>query len=164
MQGHRILFCLCLALVLTACASSRSSAPSVQTSFPSYQFRALQGSPVKLTVLDQRAERTDSEALVSRLQESLNNAFRSNGVAVATSAPQELDVRVTQYRSDFELGNWNGCTRLLGQLRQGAGSRQVEADRCVKRSNMYGYRSASEALSGSFRDALAELLSQLDSL
>ena len=153
-----------VAAALSACATSRSSVPPAVTDFPPYQFEALRSSGVSLTVLDQRSERADSDLLVSRVRESLSAALSSSGVSVSETAETELEVRITQLRSDFELGNWQGCTRMSARLRSGGTDEQVEADRCVTRSNMHGYRSANEALVASFRDATAQLLSELDAL
>lgn len=159
-----LLLCFVVAAALSACATSRSSIPPAVTDFPSYQFEALSGSGVRLSVLDQRSERSDSDLLVSRMRESLTTALTSSGVSVTETAGLELEVRITQLRSDFELGNWQGCTRMSARLQSGETDERVEADRCVTRSNMYGYRSANEALAASFRDALAQLLSELDAL
>jgi len=101
---------------------------------------------------------------MSRVRASLSAALTANGVGVEPSSEQELEVRITQLRSDFELGNWQGCTRMTARLRQQGEDRRFEADRCVTKSNMFGYKSASEALTLSFHDALAQLLSELDAL
>lgn len=153
-----------LVFTLSACATSRNAIPPAKTTFPQYSFEALQGLAVRLTVLDQRPEQDDSDLLVSRIQESLRAALKANSVTVDPGGEQELEVRITQLRSDFELGNWRGCTRMTARLRRQDMDERIEADRCVTRSNMFGYRSANEALAQSFHDALAQLLSEIDAL
>ena len=159
-----LLFCLGIIVTLSACATSRSTVPPAVTSFPSYRFEVLRGTDVSLTVLDQRSERDESALLVSRVTESLTTALSSNGIQIDPGAESELEVRITRLRSDFELGNWKGCTSMNAVLRRQDGDERVEADRCVTRSNMLGYRSANEALATSFIDALSELLSAIDAL
>lgn len=159
-----LLICICTFSMFAGCASSQSRAPRAVTDFPNYEFYVLRAADVRLTILDQRSNRRDSERLVARLNESLMRALGDNGVVLESAGPTELVVRVTQLRADIRSGNWRGCTRFVATYRDEGRAEQVEAESCVERFNLWGRRTANKVLRDSFEDALAQLLANLDAL
>jgi hypothetical protein len=161
---------VCRAVVLTAlvvgaaaCATSRSVAPEDLAELPAYSFAALRGVPVQVRVVDHRAGGEESEEWVSRVSADVSEALVRSGLAVDPSAPVVLEVRLNLLRSDFENRQWKGCSKLTVEL-LGLGSRhQTVGEYCATKSNLWGATTADDVMALSYRDALAEALSNLDS-
>jgi hypothetical protein len=157
-----------------ACATSRSTTPRKVADLPRFQLARLKGQEVRVVVLDHRAEAVNSQEWVSRVVADLSAALTNAQAKVLAGDGGSgdkpfplgvvLEARILHLRSDFELGQWKGCAKLAVELRMGdqAEPIAVEADRCVTKSNLWGYATASKVLSQAYQDAVAELLSSLD--
>lgn len=149
-----------------ACSTTRYSAP------PSGAFQAatlaypiLKGRSIQLAVLDHRGDRQESESLVQATRDSVAQSLTQAGVQIANASEAKFEIRIVAYRADFELAQWNGCVRFVAVLDlTPQGRSEVPVERCVKRSNLWGYRSGDEAVQQAYSDALAELLSRVDQL
>jgi hypothetical protein len=73
-------------------------------------------------------------------------------------------VRVTYLQADFELGNWVGCTRMSWDLTAGdaPAADPVSVERCVRKSNMWGYQTANDVVDDSYAAAMADFLTKLE--
>jgi len=150
-------------LAVSGCASSRASLPDFPEAGSAYSFQGLKPG-LRVEALDQRTEDA-GDGTAEALGRGVAGVLARSGVPVSPDAPLLLEIRLTQYRSDFSLGNWRGCTGLVATLR---GLRdepvRIPVDRCVTRANTFGFRSAGEASQASFNDAVAALLTELDLL
>ncbi|MCI0572262.1 MAG: YajG family lipoprotein [Myxococcaceae bacterium] len=153
----------CLALM--GCETTRYAVSRSGPSLPRFAFSGLQSSaPFRVEVVDHRSERQESEALTESVTTLMSQALTSAGVALAPDGTARLEVRVQRYRADFELGQWKGCSKLMAIIeRPGTSPLTVTPqEKCVTRSNLWGYRSGDEALEAAFYDTVAELLSTMD--
>ncbi len=149
-----------------ACSTTRYTVPSAFTlQPPKLEYPALRGRSVQIVVLDHRGDRQDSDALVKAVHDSIAQALIGAGVPNVKASDTKLEARITAYRADFEFAAWNGCVRLIATLDAPPRPRaEVAVERCVKRSNLWGYRSGDEAVQQAYSDALSELLSRIDQL
>ena len=132
---------------------------------PRLEYSVLRGRSVQLTVLDHRGDRQESDSLVKVTRDGVAQALSQAGVRIAQTSDTKLDVRITAYRADFEMAEWNGCVRLNATLDAPPRPRsEVPVERCVKKSNLWGYRGGDDALQQAYSDALSELLSRVDQL
>lgn len=152
-----------LAIAAAGCSTSRSSVPAPTSDLPHFSFARLAGSPVTVRVLDHRSDPAQSTEWISRVASDVRDALRNAGVPVSDAAPNILEIRVNTLRSDFELGNWNGCAKLTGDLQMSGARLPITAERCVKKGNLWGYKTADNVMSMAYRDSLADFLSSLDS-
>jgi hypothetical protein len=150
-------------MVAVGCATSRATAPSQATPLPRFQFVALQRAPVQLVVLDHRADAVQTEAWVRLLASDISRSLSSAGITVSPAATTVLEVRIHHLRADFENRQWKGCAKLTAALSKP--ERKVEAvgERCTTKSNLWGAATADNVMKLAYQDALAELLSSLDS-
>ncbi|HUR81015.1 MAG TPA: hypothetical protein VM733_09625 [Thermoanaerobaculia bacterium] len=144
------------ALLAVSCTTSRATAPEVSSPLPQYSFSALKSTPVTVRVLDHRADPQESSQWTSRVKTDVERSLRAAGVTVGDG--EVLEIRIHNLRADFELGNWNGCAKLNAAI----GHDSATAERCVKKGNLWGYKTADNVMNMAYRDALAELLSRLD--
>lgn len=118
---------------------------------------------VTVDVQDFRADdREGSEKLVSILRQSVNGAL--SAPEAADGLPYRLRISVVEHRSFFTADNWNARTRLRATLVEPAEKvvKTYTAIGADSRSDLWGYRSAKDAGHDSFRQAVSDLLSQLD--
>lgn len=160
-MARRILATLLL-VVFTACGTSRSTVPASATDMPRYTFPQLSGKQVALRVLDHRANAEQSGDWIQRVTTDVTTALRGAQVRVTDSAPVTVEIRLNALRADFELGNWNGCAKLSGQVEGTGKTATATAERCVKKANLWGYKTADNVVAMAYRDALVEMLSNLD--
>jgi hypothetical protein len=149
-----------------ACSTTRYSAPPRGAFQPArLEYPILKDRSVQVAVLDHRGDRQESEALVKATHDSVAQSLTQAGIRLANASETRFEIRIMAYRADFELAQWNGCVRLIAALeRAPEGRSEVPVERCVKRSNLWGYRSGDEAVQQAYSDALAELLSRVDQL
>jgi hypothetical protein len=129
---------------------------------PKLAFNGLAGVPVKVRVLDHRADPAKSAEWVARVQSDVEAALRAAAVSVGGSPDNVFEIRINMARADFELGNWNGCAKLTADLTRSGERRSATAERCVKKGNLWGYKTADNVTIMAYQDALAELLSNID--
>jgi hypothetical protein len=128
----------------------------------SFEYPQLKERTVLVQVLDNRAEREDSAELSAATKAAITKSLTAAGVRVAATAPVTIDVRITRYRADFELGQWNGCTTLtLDLVAEGQRVSANPFESCVRGANTAGYGSANAVLVKSWKDALSSMLSDL---
>jgi hypothetical protein len=151
-----------LLTALSACGTSRSTVPARATDLPRFTFSQLSGKQVALRVLDHRANVEQSGEWIQRVTTDVTTALHGAQIRVTDTAPVTMEIRLNTLRADFELGNWNGCARLSGQIEGTGKPASAMAERCVKKANLYGYKTADNVVAMAYRDALAEMLSNLD--
>lgn len=149
-------------LILSGCGTSRASVPSDSAALPKFSFAALAGSPVTLRVVDHRADPARSTEWTARVRSDVEGALRAAGVTVGDSPDNVFEVRINNARADFELGNWNGCAKLTGDIVRSGRRVTGTGEKCVKKGNLWGYKTADDVTTMAYRDALSELLSNLD--
>ena len=157
---------LVLVMISTVgCSTARYTAPSADSfSPPPLDYPALAGHSVRLNVLDHRGDRDQSDQLVSTTRSIVTKSLTNAGIPVEEAGDASFEIRINNYRADFELGEWNGCVRFTATVEVEGNEHQVPTERCVKKSNLRGYASGSEAVQQAYRDALAELLSKVDQI
>jgi hypothetical protein len=155
---------LVLGALVTGCATSRSTPPGARAALPQFEFHALKGHTVRLTVLDHRAEASDSGEWVSSIRSDLTSALTRAGVTVSPSGDLNLEARLLEARSDFERSQWKGCAKIAAEVDGSSVSPKATAtaEKCVTKSNLWGYATAHRVLTQAYEDALSELLSNLD--
>jgi hypothetical protein len=118
---------------------------------------------LKIVVRDLRAERDNSEALISAIQSQISKSVTARA---ATHHHYTLTVDVIEHRSYFTLGNWNASTRLKWrvQLENGAIITDGISVGEGHRSNMAGYLTAGAASQDAFNVAMADLMSSLSAI
>ncbi len=148
-----------------ACSTVRYTPPPDSFRPPRLEYPVLRGRSVELTVMDHRGDRQESDSLVKVTRDDLAKALTQAGVRIARTSDSKLEVRITGYRADFEMAEWNGCVRLNATLEAPPRPRsELPVERCVKKSNMSGYGSGDDALHQAYSDAMSELLSRVDQL
>jgi hypothetical protein len=164
MRPSRMLMVILLIASLSGCATSRSAPPTTQALLPRFELSALKGHTVDLTVLDHRAEATDTEQWIARLRADVGAARLRAGTTLAPSGEYHIELCLLQARSDFEFAQWKGCARIAADV-TGPGvvpPVAAVADKCVTKSNLWGSSTAGRVLQQAYNDALSELLSSLD--
>ena len=150
-------------LVAGGCGVSRATAPTEPTKLPRFTFAALKGTAVQLLVLDHRADAINTEVWVQRVTSDISGSLSSAGVTVAPSAKTVLEIRIHHLRTDFEK-NWKGCAKLAASLSRSEGKVEALGERCTEKKTIWTAAAAADAaLKVAYQDALAELLSSLDS-
>ena len=146
---------------LVGCAQTGSYAPKPITA--TYRLDNFSRASLQVVVRDLRAERTNSDALVSAIQSQILNALTEK----ASGGNQyTLTVDVVEHRSFFTLGNWNALTRLKWRVQRANGS-IVQQGLSVgegHRSNMAGYLTAGAVSQDAFNVAMADLMSSLSAI
>jgi hypothetical protein len=156
-------FAFLIALTVLGCATSRSNAPADATVLPRFEFSTLRGADLQLRVLDHRADPSETQAWAQRVTTDISGSLAEAGATLGRSGPTVLEVRIHHLRSDFENRQWKGCAKLAATLSRSAGKIEAVGERCVTKSNLLGGASADNAMKLAYQDALAELLSSLDS-
>lgn len=154
---------LLLAIMLGGCATSRATAPSKATQLPQFRFVALQRTAVQLLVLDHRAEAVHTEAWVQRVTSDISSSLLSAGITVSPSATTVLEVRINHLRADFENGQWKGCAKLVAAVSKPEKKVEAVGERCTTKFNLWGRATADNVMRLAYQDAVAELLSSMDS-
>lgn len=155
--------CVLFLVVFAAlgCGTSRSTVPQAASDLPRFTFASLSGQQVSVRIVDHRAG-GESDRWVTRVTDDVTTALETAGVSIQADAPTSFEVRVNVLRADFELGNWNGCAKLTGYVTGRPTPLSAEGERCVKKGNLWGYKTADNVTALAYRDALVELLSALD--
>lgn len=150
-------------IIMAGCATGRSTPPTFPEVPAAYAFEGLKRG-AKVSVMDQRSE-GGGDGTADELRRGVESVLLRSGVILSPGAPLLIEVRLTQYRSDFSMGNWRGCTSMVAAVR-GLGDEplRIPVERCVTRANTGGYGSANAASQASFNDAVSALLSELDLL
>src|SRR5207249_10913233 len=146
---------------LLGCAQTGSYAPKPVTA--TYRLDNFSRASLQVVVRDLRAERDNSDALVSAIQSQILNALPEK----ATSGNHyTLTVDVVEDRSFFTLGNWNAATRLKWRVQRANGSivREGISVGEGRRSNMAGYLTAGAVSQDAFNIAMADLMSSLSAI
>jgi hypothetical protein len=134
-----------LIALLVGCAQTASYAPNLVTS--TYRLDNFSRTDLQVVVRDLRAERDNSDALVSAIQSQILNSLTGNATV---HNRYTLIVDVIEHRSFFTLGNWNALTRLKWRVQRGNGSIIQDGTSIGE-----GHRSAGRLLS--FQPALLKL-------
>ena len=142
-------------MLLIGCAQTTSYAPKPISA--TYSLENFSKGNLQVTVRDLRAERDNSDALISAIRSQVINSF-SGGVA--TRNHYRLTVDVIEQRSFFTLGNWNASTRLKWRVHRENGSMMGEGVSVGEghRSNMAGYLTAGAVSQDAFNVAMATIL------
>jgi hypothetical protein len=156
-------YALLAVLVAGGCGVSRATAPPEPAKLPRFTFAALKGTAVQLLVLDHRAEAINTEAWVHRVTSDISGSLSSAGVTVTPSGTSVLEIRIHHLRTDFEK-HWKGCAKLAATLSRSGGKVEALGERCTEKKTIWTAAGAADAaLKVAYHDALAELLSSLDS-
>jgi hypothetical protein len=91
--------------LLIGCAQTTSFAPKPITT--AYRLDNFSKGNLQVVVRDLRAERGNSDALISAIQSQVLNAL---SVGASTRNHFKLTVDVIEHRSFFTIGNWNALT------------------------------------------------------
>lgn len=149
------------AFALGACAQTASYAPSPSSS--AYAVSNFSKPDLQVIVKDARAERDESDGLVSAIQSEITSSLAGN---TARRGKFLLTVDVIEHRSYFTYGNWNAVTRLRWKVQRTDGS-IVGSGQAIgegHRSNMLGYLTAKAVSQDAFTSAMSDLLSALSSV
>ena len=147
--------------LLFGCAQTASYAPSPVTA--TYRLDNFSRANLQVVVRDLRAERNNSDALVSAIQSQILNSLTANATVPIRYS---LTVDVIEHRSFFTLGNWNAITRLKWRVQRGNGSIVREGISIGEghRANMAGYLTAGAVSQDAFNVAMADLMSSLSAI
>jgi hypothetical protein len=147
--------------LLIGCAQTASYAPKPITA--TYRLDNFQRGNLQVVVRDLRAERDNSDALISAIQSQISNSLTERAT---THNRYTLTVDVIEHRSYFTLGNWNALTRLKWRVQRENGSiiREGVSVGEGHRSNMAGYLTAGAVSQDAFNVAMADLMSSLSAI
>ena len=150
-----------LFVLLVGCAQTGSYAPNPVTA--TYRLDNCSRANLQIVVRDLRAERDNSDALVSAIQSQILNSLTGNS---SVHNRYTLTVDVIEHQSFFTLGNWNALTRLKWRVQRGNGSIVRDGISVGEghRSNMVGYLTAAAVSQDSFNVAMADLMSSLSAI
>lgn len=154
-------------LVFLSACTSYSAAPNSEavTVLPNFPLIAFHGKAVQITVEDMRPDAVDTSRLKRQLTSDLTTALTRAGATVDPSAPNLVQVRVSRLRADAGNRQWEGCGTINATVRfEGKEPKTVRGDRCSTTSTWAGMHPNQAALNKAYRDTLADLLSQLDTL
>ena len=150
-----------LLMLLTGCAQTTSYAPKPITA--AYRLDNFSKGNFQVVVRDLRADRGNSDALISAIQSQVLNSL--SGGATARNH-FKLSVDVIEHRSFFTAGNWSASTRLKWRVQRENGSMIGEGVSVGEghRSNMAGYLTAGAVSQDAFNVAMADLMSSLSAI
>lgn len=117
-----------------------------------------------LEIRDQRAERLDTDRLVSLLRESLSHSFPGCQWAsnARTDAPT-IAIEIHRFGADFDGAIFDAAAEWTVLARDASGRTLTEfqADALVSRPNYRGSNNEKEALRGAFEQAITRTLAGL---
>ena len=152
-----------LAFTVACSTAPRAKPPRSTVELPPLTFAALRDTPVAVHVVDRRERMDHSEDWIRRTTEDVSSALQSAGVTVSDNAPATLEVRLETLGADFELNSWNACAKISSELTRENSSVAASGDRCVKKWNFVGVKTADEAMGMAYQDVLTTMLKSLDS-
>lgn len=132
---------------------------------PVAALRVFRNRAVTIRVLDNRTDRPQSAVLVDEVSATLDRALEQANVGTGPEAPAVLEVRILRYAAEGELSKWRACVGFGATVEIAPARRhEVATERCATVANVWGTESADEALRAAFREAVRDLVAQLDGL
>jgi len=145
--------------LLTSCAQTRT-ANVEPLSFASDLLPSLDGRTVAVLLVDTRggARGEDpSESIFESLQRANPTA---HWIRVQSGADADLVIKISVFESTFSLGNWTGTVEFNVEQPR-LGNNRFPVQRSVTLSNLWGYKSADDALRQAYKQAMSELIAKL---
>lgn len=168
-----IALALMLALALGAagagCATTRYAEPAAaqlnDDALPAVSLLIFRDRPVTVRVVDARVDRPQTVVLMDHFRDVLERAVRASRGGTGRETPATFDVRVMRYQADAELSRWRACVTFAASVDIGPDVRhELTTERCAVTKNVWGTESADVALREAVREAVRDLLGQVDGL
>lgn len=163
---------LILTMFIFGCATTRYTAPDVPTTTPHFSLENLKSTPLRLSIVDRRADQAGSAFIVEQMRRIFTKYLVNEGVVVLPPNAVEtnsasLEIAVQEYSANFSSGlrggGWEGCSKLMARLEAtGKPTRKARGSKCVSEFNWLGYDTADSTLNQSFAQSFSELLAELD--
>jgi hypothetical protein len=159
-----------LGVATTGCGANRYTSPSAAhppdlSAGPIAGLVVFRNRTVTLRLLDNRMDRPQSAALVDEVRAALSRALEQAQVGRGPDGPATLEVRILRYAAEGQLSKWRACVGFGATVEIPPARRHdLGTERCSTVANVWGTDSAAEALRTAFREAVRDLVAQLDGL
>jgi hypothetical protein len=152
----RTAIAVALLLVSVGCTETVTLNPTPRTGSASLK---LPENPATLMLTDERQNKGNSTPCTA-IQLALQQASPGETWVIVPpgAAAADISIRLVSCEADFSNATWTGITEISVDAR---GRPSFIARHSVGMFNLWGYKTAQDALDKSFWDAMAEVLSRL---